>query len=221
MKRKIQIITVAAVIMALVMSTTALATIGVRAVELAYNNIKLMVNGKDVVPADANGNAIEPFIIDGTTYLPVRGVANALGHEVGWDAATSTVTLNTPGAFTGGVQVYEDEYVTIDFAGCRKGDKYYEDYYYADFYVTNRTDLELSFQSDSMSFNGISYNSLSGSDEVAPQSTGKISFYTSKDIFPLSGINKTSGKIRVIDFSYNKAFNGKDSYEAKWINITK
>lgn len=36
---------------------------------------------------------MEPFILDGTTYLPVRAVAGALGLGVGWDDATSTVTL--------------------------------------------------------------------------------------------------------------------------------
>ena len=44
-------------------------------------------------PKDANGNTVEPFIIDGTTYLPVRAVSNALGLNVGWDDATSTVSL--------------------------------------------------------------------------------------------------------------------------------
>ena len=45
---------------------------------------------------DANGNYVEPFIIDGTTYLPVRGIASALGLNVGWDGATKTVLLTTP-----------------------------------------------------------------------------------------------------------------------------
>lgn len=60
---------------------------------LNYDNIKISLNGKEVVSTDANGNKVEPFIIDGTTYLPVRAVANALGLEVGWEQATKTVTL--------------------------------------------------------------------------------------------------------------------------------
>lgn len=206
------------VVVALALTTTVFATVGNRTAELVYNNIKVMINGKEITPTDANGNAVEPFIIDGTTYLPVRGVASALGMNVGWDGATNTVTLDNPGVFQGGVQVYEDEYVTIDFAGCT-AEKPYEwsnVEYHANFNVTNRTDAELTFQSDSLSFNGISYKVSLGSDEVAPQSTGKISFEMG-EVVPTSGISKTSGQIRVIDFDRSLL---KNSYDAKWVNVT-
>lgn len=61
--------------------------------ELHYNNIKITLNGEEILPLDANGNYVEPFIIDGTTYLPVRGIANALGMQVEWDGANHTVVL--------------------------------------------------------------------------------------------------------------------------------
>ena len=61
---------------------------------LNYNDIKVTLDGKQFTPTDANGNAVEPFVIDGTTFLPVRAVANALGLEVGWNGETKTVTLN-------------------------------------------------------------------------------------------------------------------------------
>ncbi len=38
----------------------------------------------------------EPFIYNGTTYLPVRAVGEAVGKEVAWDNDTKTVTLTTP-----------------------------------------------------------------------------------------------------------------------------
>lgn len=72
---------------------SAAATIGKRTVEVDYNNIKVTMNGTAVNLVDANGSAVEPFAINGTTYLPVRAVANSLGLDVGWDGATSTVTL--------------------------------------------------------------------------------------------------------------------------------
>lgn len=62
--------------------------------ELFYNNIKISLNGQEVLPKDANGNYVEPFIINGTTYLPVRAVANALGVNVDWDGNTNTVILS-------------------------------------------------------------------------------------------------------------------------------
>lgn len=58
-----------------------------------YNNIKLVVDGKEVVPKDATGNVVEPFIVNGTTYLPVRAVAGAFGKAVNWDGPSYTVYL--------------------------------------------------------------------------------------------------------------------------------
>ncbi|WP_343121170.1 copper amine oxidase N-terminal domain-containing protein [Intestinimonas butyriciproducens] len=64
---------------------------------LDYTGIKITLNGAAVTPKDANGNAVEPFAIEGTTYLPVRAVANALGLGVTWDGATSTIRLEGAG----------------------------------------------------------------------------------------------------------------------------
>lgn len=64
---------------------------------LSYNNIKITLDGKTLTPTDAGGNYVEPFIIEGTTYLPVRGISSALGLNVDWDANTKTVKLSTKG----------------------------------------------------------------------------------------------------------------------------
>lgn len=209
-------------LLAVILSLSAVivhATVGTRTATLSYDNIKITLDGKETLPIDASGNAIEPFIIDGTTYLPVRGISSALGLDVGWDNQTKTVQLSTPGAFSGAVQVYDDNNVTIEFAGCTAEKPYsWVDtvYYYANFNVKNKTDVELTFQTDALSFNGISYDGLAGSKTVAPQSSGKVSFYTDT-LLPTGGINKTSGQIRVIDFSYS-IFD--TSYDAKWVNVS-
>lgn len=65
---------------------------------LQYSDIKITLDAVELVPMDASGKTIEPFAIDGTTYLPVRGVASALGLNVAWDGKTSTVLLTTPEA---------------------------------------------------------------------------------------------------------------------------
>ena len=84
---------VVGLILLFLFSTEVVASNGAKTTELHYNNIKIMLNGKELAPKDANGNAVEPFIIDGTTYLPVRGVASALGLDVSWDGATQTVFI--------------------------------------------------------------------------------------------------------------------------------
>ncbi len=71
--------------------------------DVTYRDIKIVVDGSQITPTDANGNPVEPFIMDGTTYLPVRAVANAFGKEVGWDDATSTVYLGQQPAENGSV----------------------------------------------------------------------------------------------------------------------
>jgi hypothetical protein len=62
-------------------------------ISAVYNNIKLVVNGNAVTPKDADGVDVEPFIYNGTTYLPVRAVSDALGQLVEWDGKTSTVYI--------------------------------------------------------------------------------------------------------------------------------
>ena len=39
---------------------------------------------------------MRPFITQGRTYLPVRGIADVLGVDVNWDGSTRTVFLTTP-----------------------------------------------------------------------------------------------------------------------------
>lgn len=85
---------VLATVITLSLIGTASATIGSRNITADYNDIKIVMNGTQIMPTDANGNIVEPFAVNGTTYLPVRAVANALGIDVQWDGATKTVDLS-------------------------------------------------------------------------------------------------------------------------------
>ena len=64
-----------------------------------YRAIKLFVNGEEIVPCDGAGTTVEPFIMSstGTTYLPLRAVAQALGLNVHWDGDANTVSLKDGG----------------------------------------------------------------------------------------------------------------------------
>ena len=62
-------------------------------IEAVYRNIKVCVDGVQMPLKDANGTSVEPFISNGTTYLPVRAVANAFGKAVYWDDETNTIYL--------------------------------------------------------------------------------------------------------------------------------
>lgn len=86
-----------ALVLLVALGITAIATNGSKTAELFYRDIKISLNGKEITPKDANGNIVEPFIIDGTTYLPVRAVAGALGLDVDWNGDTNTVILKEKG----------------------------------------------------------------------------------------------------------------------------
>lgn len=65
---------------------------------LHYSDISIKVNGEEVVPTDVNGKSTEPFAIDGTTYLPLRAIAEALNCNVEWDADTNSILVTTSDA---------------------------------------------------------------------------------------------------------------------------
>ena len=94
MKRRILFLFTAIVILAL----ASFATFGEnlsKTVELYFRNIKIIIDGKEYIPTDADGDRVEPFIYNGTTYVPLRAVANAFDKEVEWDDATSTIIIKS------------------------------------------------------------------------------------------------------------------------------
>ena len=67
-------------------------------IKVVYNDIKISINGKQITPKDANGNTVEPFSYNGTVYLPVRAISQALGSSVSWNADTNTVSIEAKSA---------------------------------------------------------------------------------------------------------------------------
>ncbi len=65
---------------------------------LKYPGIRIILDGRSLIPRDVNGTAVDPFVIDGTTYLPIRAISSALGLGVDWDGSSLTVLLTTGGA---------------------------------------------------------------------------------------------------------------------------
>ena len=64
MKQRLQGLIAGVLVGATLTSGTVLATNGSRMAELLYSNIKILLDGNEIVPKDANGNTIEPFIIE-------------------------------------------------------------------------------------------------------------------------------------------------------------
>lgn len=57
------------------------------------NKLKVFVDGKLIVPCDVNGKYVEPKNIDGTVYVPVRAIVEALGMSADWDNNARCVVI--------------------------------------------------------------------------------------------------------------------------------
>ena len=71
--------------MALSMLAGALALRSTISKDVVYNDYSVTLNGAKVNLKDSSGNATEPFIIDDTTYLPLRAISELLNLTVEWD----------------------------------------------------------------------------------------------------------------------------------------
>jgi hypothetical protein len=81
---------------ALMMGTTVFAASYQKTITVTYNDLKIIVDGNEVVPKDANGNEVQPFSFEGTNYLPLRALANSFGYpneDIEYDQETNTVYI--------------------------------------------------------------------------------------------------------------------------------
>ena len=62
-----------------------------------YTGVNLYMDDVNFIPTDVNGKAVDAFIYQGTTYLPVRAISNLLGVNVNWDGSTHSVYLGRHG----------------------------------------------------------------------------------------------------------------------------
>ena len=92
-KEKLQGFLVGASTMAILMGGLTFAANRSETVQRYFRDIKIKLNGTEITPKDATGKVVEPFLIEGTTYLPVRAVGEAMGLNVDWNGEESTVLL--------------------------------------------------------------------------------------------------------------------------------
>lgn len=75
------------------LSISALAASGI--MTISVNPINIQVNGETFSPTDVNGKSVPVFAYNGTTYAPLRALAEAYGLEVGYDATTNMATVTS------------------------------------------------------------------------------------------------------------------------------
>ncbi|WP_181438879.1 stalk domain-containing protein [Paenibacillus sambharensis] len=69
------------------------------------HDIQFKLNGSAWTPRNTDGSRITPITYNGTTYLPARAIADAVGTEVGWNGSTKTISIGegSTGGSTGAV----------------------------------------------------------------------------------------------------------------------
>ena len=83
-------------------------------IDAVYMNVKLVIDGEEITPKDATGNIVEPFIYNGTTYLPVRAIGEAFDKDVHWDGETATVYVGDIVKPAKEVYLYDKPYLECD-----------------------------------------------------------------------------------------------------------
>jgi hypothetical protein len=96
---------------------------GTELIEVIYRDIKIVINGESMIPRDVTGVIVEPFIYNGTTFLPIRAVGEALGLTVSWDGEKNIVSLTSPNAVPPKKIAYYEDFPEVPDYGAYSGAK--------------------------------------------------------------------------------------------------
>ena len=87
-----------------------------------YSGVDIYVDDARLDARDANGNPVEVFIYNGTTYLPVRAVGEAVGKAVQWESKTSSVYIGQHKSDKPAVWLDELDYFDSSYNPLKKGE---------------------------------------------------------------------------------------------------
>ncbi|MDF2545634.1 MAG: copper amine oxidase domain protein [Anaerosolibacter sp.] len=87
-KKKMIVVTIVITMLLLSLNSIGYASQIKKTVDAWYSNIKVVANGAEVAMD------VEPFIVDGRTYVPVRAVADIFNKDVQWDGTNYKVIIN-------------------------------------------------------------------------------------------------------------------------------
>ncbi len=218
MKEKRIFILITVITLVFCFSVSAMASNGSIQATLSYRDIKVTMNDRPIDLKDATGATVEPFIIDGTTYLPVRAIADSLNLNVEWDGASSTIKLsekkNTSHSGGTGVSVptgeipcpdiektviYDSDVITITVTGMECNSSYKT--YAVKVIIQNHSQREIKYSLSGASVNGYtiptnSFGHIFGGMEA------EADFGLSRDEMMLAGIEH----IKEIQFSFNCSY---------------
>lgn len=78
---------------ALALNGTTLASNLFQWIEVNYIGLSVYINGEKTTVKDSHGNDTEPFVYNGTTYVPLAFVSSSLGQAVTWDGSNNSIYI--------------------------------------------------------------------------------------------------------------------------------
>lgn len=93
MKQRIKNIIVGVLIGAVLSGGAVYARTGTDTIDVTYRDIAVYKDNVLVDMTNSTGDVIEPFIYNGTTYVPLRKAGEIAGMQVQWDGKTSSIHM--------------------------------------------------------------------------------------------------------------------------------
>ncbi|CAJ1317626.1 stalk domain-containing protein [Paenibacillus sp. PK4536] len=94
MSKKKWIIPIYIAAMALTGSAGVYASSTLESITASLNhNLNIEVSGKAYKPTGPNGESLSPIVYQGTTYLPVRSISEALNTDVNYDSSNNKISI--------------------------------------------------------------------------------------------------------------------------------
>lgn len=78
-------------------------------IEVAFNSVNITVNGEKV--------STDNILYEGTTYVPLRAIAEMLDKEVGWNQETNTASINDKASSYKVTRVVDGDTIIVNFDG--------------------------------------------------------------------------------------------------------
>lgn len=173
--------------------TTAFARSGNFSIPVTFRNISIKIDG-DTLITDK-----EPFIYDGTTYLPIRAVAEAVDKEVSWDDSTNTVFLKSSKSSSSSKNDKDDD---DGIRGTRK-------------VIYSDNDIKITFTGvEKASLGGQKVNLIiENNSDTDYRFTAKNVYVNGEEISPVFSCSVDSGKKVITDMTFLKASLNKSGIE--------
>lgn len=93
-KKKVLALTISALILLLSFGTTSYAQTIQSTLKAQFVSFKILMNGTQVTPKDSQGNTVQPLLVNGTTYLPIRAFGDLFAKNVDFDNSLKQISIS-------------------------------------------------------------------------------------------------------------------------------